>query len=383
MNMHVLHDGSGVHSARVRSATRSAWQRLTMDSGSAKVSTFASPHRIPEWAPSRAVQRYTASPSSAPLSTRELRTLLDHPAVLVELLHNVSAEGADLRAALTDENGGTPLYHACMCGKVEAVRVLLRHGWSIGWLDHQMIRSGALPLHVALTCGEMTETETFPCRVDCRTVPPIVEMLLAEGADPNAPMRDHTPPILNVNFDNGNARDVQQRIEQVAASVDATRMLLQAGADPNVPLPIHPGWTPLHFAAAADGGGWVDFSSQLLRFGGRADMPDSAGRTPLLLAVWANHPEMLSAMLGSARSGAFGMHGVEELAGLRAALTATTARPFGSVSSSWWRSPMEIYCHASRVERRGEPPPYARLAGDEPILSVMDGMMREMGLRCP
>lgn len=119
---------------------------------------------------------------------------------------------------------------------------------------------GWTPLHMAAHAGQG----------------PVVEFLLAHGADVNTPaMNDlHNTPILWA---------------VVAGQTEMVALLLAHGADVNAPNSA--GATPLHKAA-------IHGDSQLVRLlldhGARTDARNSGGQIPLIHAQYHGHTEIIA-----------------------------------------------------------------------------------------
>ncbi len=119
---------------------------------------------------------------------------------------------------------------------------------------------GWTPLHVAAHAGQG----------------PVVEFLLAHGADVNTPAKNdlHNTPILWA---------------VMAGQTEMVVLLLAHGA--NVNTPNSAGATPLHKAA-------IHGDSQLVRLlldhGARTDARNSGGQTPLIHAQYHGHTEIIA-----------------------------------------------------------------------------------------
>jgi uncharacterized protein len=121
---------------------------------------------------------------------------------------------------------------------------------------------GWTPLHMAAHAGQG----------------PVVEFLLAHGADVNSPAHNdlHNTPILWA---------------VMAGQTEIVALLLAHGADVNTPNSA--GATPLHKAAIHGDGQLVRL---LLDHGARTDARNSGGQTPLIHAQYHGHTE-ITAML--------------------------------------------------------------------------------------
>jgi ankyrin repeat protein len=179
---------------------------------------------------------------------------LGEPPIDVRLVGAASmGDPASVRLALArgaDPNcqphGFTPLMAAAYSGDLATVRILLDAG-----ADARATGPcGNTALHIA---------------VDINPRAPIVEMLLAAGADPNAPTRSGITPLMTA-------------AENEDASV--VRVLMAAGADANASTVN--GITPLWAAARA---GRAEIACLLLDAGGDIRARDHEGMTARDLAV--------------------------------------------------------------------------------------------------
>jgi uncharacterized protein len=149
-------------------------------------------------------------------------------------------------------NPAYAISQAAADGDLETVRELLDQD---PMLVHSYARSGWMPLHVAAYCGHLE----------------VAELLLARGADVQAPARDglgDTPLLKAV---------IRQRVEMVA-------LLLAHHAD--VRIPNLADATPLHKAAVY---GDPAITQLLLDHGADVHARNSGGQTPLTHAIFNRH----------------------------------------------------------------------------------------------
>ena len=184
-----------------------------------------------------------------------------YPAIAELLL----AHGADPNAKGAEDR--TPLQWIAWSGQKETLSVLLDHKADVNARD----KSGATPLHSAASANRAEA----------------IKLLVSHGADVNAADNYGETPLT------------------AAARLDATEAvnaLLDARADPNrfTTLGEAQGWGPLHYAASK---GNVKIARDLLQHGAKPDAmtvkdPSNGRRsTPLLLALDFNNPEVAKLLL--------------------------------------------------------------------------------------
>jgi ankyrin repeat protein len=164
--------------------------------------------------------------------------------------------GADLERA--EANGITPLLMALLNNQLGAARQLLDAGARVNVDDFY----GRTPLWAAveyrnLDMNNRLEDSPTTNNVDRDAILPLIEQLLAKGADVNARTREVPPSrrwLYTLNDVSWVDYTGQTPFLRAAFSGDTTvmRLLLEHGADPN--LATNGGTTPL---MAASGVGWV------------------------------------------------------------------------------------------------------------------------------
>jgi ankyrin repeat protein len=119
-----------------------------------------------------------------------------------------------------------------------------------------------------------------------------VAELLQQGAKVNAKNARGCTPLF-IAADNGDTATVQE--------------LLDHGANPTEGAFLKHGNTPLHVAAQ---NGFNEVIELLLAKSTNANLRNSAGQTPLMLAAWARHPQTVTLLIKhGARPGAVDHHG--------------------------------------------------------------------------
>jgi len=169
----------------------------------------------------------------------------------------------DARAGSND----TPLHVAARKGQIDSVQLLLEHGADVRITGKQ----GYTAVHCA--CEFSTRLGDRSDHNDVKLACQIIPLLIAHGADPNAPDDNGRTPL------------------QHARDLDLMQVLRNAGANPSV-TDAH-GRTLLHQAVAAcDGGNTVHM---LLALGINADARDHNGRNPLYCAAGWHVPALIAA----------------------------------------------------------------------------------------
>ena len=244
---------------------------------------------------------YVVSNDNAPESTTYL---LDHGANLeVEsasgdrALHAAAQSGKTdtvklllARGALADIGNWRPLHHAAHHGHLGAVELLLGAGAD----PCAVADRWKSPLWLAVTGKHTAVAECLiqalqrhgglkqlpglsPLNVACEmNEPRLVELLLSQAPDVDAPTQDGWTPLLAAV---GHAGD------------DIVRLLLRAGANPNAPSEA--GYTALHRAAAK---GRVDLMRLLIQHGADPTQRDNSGTGLAEFAKSSSHPAVAAAV---------------------------------------------------------------------------------------
>lgn len=165
-------------------------------------------------------------------------------------------------AQTRDESGTSLLSWSAYYGDVSAIRMLLTAGESLSNLGPDLGLNGA-PANYPLPESLETPLHSALCTDDRETYDPVVKVLLAAGADPNAIT---APAAVTGSF----MRDCRTR-----------------------------GESPLHRAAAFGG---EDTIQMLLDAGANRELRDLHGDTPLSWASWYRRPAAVLRLL------AFGPH---------------------------------------------------------------------------
>lgn len=214
-----------------------------------------------------------ATPAHAQLDALNDAALHGDLARIVALI----AQGAAIDG---DGSGYSPLMFAAGWGQTEAVRLLLRHGASPAYRDHNGDRAllwaakrghaGAVAL--LLASGDPADSDLDPYRR-----PPlfdaslygrvdVVRLLLEAGADPN--WRDQT-------------NDTPLHAASTWGQAEVVALLLAAGAEVNPRDDIFQ-WAPIHRAARDKD---TEALRRIVAAGGDVTLRDWKGRTPLWLAA--------------------------------------------------------------------------------------------------
>ncbi len=228
--------------------------------------------------------------------------------------------GAGANLAVRDALGDTPLMYAALYGSEECVRMLLDHGAD----PNKSNDSGATALMRAAGSGDKAGLLLRAgAKVDARSdlsrtalliaarkdgSTPVLEELLAQGADPHAPDSRGVTPVMEA-ARAGDARALQLLIEQDAdvnavrnngrtalmaavrsRRLAAVRVLLDHGADVNVQAAEGPGSnsedTALTMAAARGTPGIVE---ALLKKGANTTARNQLGYTALMQAAYSDY----------------------------------------------------------------------------------------------
>jgi len=242
-----------------------------------------------------------------------------HVEVLLALLHS----GADV--AVADDEGNHPVHWAAMNGQARAVKELLESGAA----THARGKNGASVLHAAVGGGSVPLVSMLVHEFNCdmelknwdhhtalyaeamRGNVPMLELLLALGASPNACDEDGCTPLhdatLSENLDVMEillkAPDIDIEAKEttmgcsplhVTASESkffAAKMLLESGAD--VESTNYEMETPLHSATLL---GNVHMMKLLMEHGAQLECTNKAGCT-LLHHAALNNPQGLELLL--------------------------------------------------------------------------------------
>jgi ankyrin repeat protein len=262
----------------------------------------------------------------------------------------------DFRDSSGDRFGA--MHHAAALGRIDLIRMILERGVSVDtpsgtpeeYPDPEAERAkfepGFTPLMCAAAHGQLATARHLiavgadPFRADyydgtalhsaaASGSPPIVNVLLAAGCDPDAECRykanceelgfywigtplhvaaagDHDAAVRalighGATVDALGMLDQRRPLHYAAAkgAKGAVEMLLRAGADPSRPEAFHD-QTPLHYAAR---GGHVDCAALLLRYGADAGAREGkTGPTALDLAAHFYIPEQAEALCRLLRS---------------------------------------------------------------------------------
>ena len=203
-----------------------------------------------------------------------------------------SAMVAALLAAGADVNGGsgsTPLHQAAFAEDLESVRMLLDAGADVHARDWRQ----RTPLLNAADYGGFRNLEVLETLIEAgadvndrdefgKTV---LDFALASPADR---VVEVVSRLLDLGADGG-APGVLLEAAGRGDNPELIAILLAAGADVNAP-----GRSPLHGAAF---GGGPEVIAALVAGGGVVDARDGGGRTPLHVAIDANRPDNVAALI--------------------------------------------------------------------------------------
>ncbi|MCW3053223.1 MAG: ankyrin repeat protein [Chthonomonadales bacterium] len=179
------------------------------------------------------------------------------------------------------------LFYAIQHNDTSTVRTLLEAGLSgdvrrhiapPNGMDTLRIALHLQPIHTHFGASALAEA------VFSGDDPEIIRLLLAHGARANAPQ----DAVLTSALGPLNGRPVPEIVQ----------LLLEHGADPNLRLPGRRG--PLFLALGHDGKEVGPLTKMLLDHGADPLQPDRDGPQPfsyLALAIWADHPKVVAAML--------------------------------------------------------------------------------------
>ncbi|MBA3455114.1 MAG: ankyrin repeat domain-containing protein [Deltaproteobacteria bacterium] len=212
------------------------------------------------------------------------------------LLH---ATGAKISVA--DHNGWTPLHLAARHGSIRLVRYLLSRGVARSQPDED----GNTPLHLTTdvamakllvtrgaNLGAANEEGMTPLHSAarwsvCESYPDLVKLLVDAGAPVTRRDRRGRDSLFSFAW---------------GGDADSVALLLKKGADArakdqNGLTPLH--WFALRAATCSSPADWRRVVSVLVRAGARFDVADSAGRTPLWLAVAGARGDLVALFLSS------------------------------------------------------------------------------------
>ncbi len=234
-----------------------------------------------------------------------------------------------------DRVGWTPVFDAVKGGSASAIASLLRHGANVGHLDkkkrglvHLAAEHGdAGNVLVILQHGSVDINLRFgssQCSpVDCAAIAghaDVLRVLIEGGADVNLPASDGRTALHRAAFFN---------------QPTAIAELFRAGASLESRTTGGGGgggwWTPL-FDAAAEGS--AEAVDALLEHGAACNIRDLHGRTPLHVAVEADHAEICSALLAAGADPSL-RYGENELSALEAAIREGNSDIVVAIIRSW------------------------------------------------
>jgi len=163
-----------------------------------------------------------------------------------DAVRTLADAGADLN--LLDPEGTSALIIAIINGHWDTASVLIEKGADLNLADIK----GMTPLYAAIDMHTLGDTfgRPYPAPPVIEGSLPVIKMLLAKGADPNARLKG---PILKRVYDAGDGRlgEGATPLMRAARKCDVTvmKLLLDAGADPK--LSQKSGNNPLMLAAGA------------------------------------------------------------------------------------------------------------------------------------
>lgn len=187
----------------------------------------------------------------------------------IELDDYLSTTSADIDIKCSF--GRTPLCWASQSQSTyRMIQILISHGASIHLADMR----GQTPLHLAET-GDYKSLK-------------IVLWIASKMTGPNDPLQDRRQETLKMNLEEEDGLEIvpQGPTDPSMDVTDFCRTLIEA-VD-------YKGRSALHFAARMNN---VRHASLLLHYGANADHPDSVNRTPLFIALYWNHTQMVQLLI--------------------------------------------------------------------------------------
>lgn len=210
------------------------------------------------------------------------------------------ATGAKI--SIADNNGWTPLHLAARQGSIRLVRYLLSRGVARSQPDEE----GNTPLHVTTDVAVAKLLVTRGANLGATNEEGMTPLHSAARWSECA---ESSPDLVNLLVDAGapvTRRDGRGRDPLFyfawAADADRVALLLKNGADARAKdqhglTPLH--WFALRAATCASPAEWSRVVSVLVGAGARFDVADSAGRTPLWLAVARGRDDLVALFLSS------------------------------------------------------------------------------------